>query len=292
MKKFLLFFTCLLLITVFMTSCGAKKVQKTINGFEVTILHDEPGDLAKEGDYAYFRYEVKSKDSTLFSSSSQTPMIKFKLPKVEKQDPKNAQPLLEALFLMSKGDSALVEQMLTEEMKTQIGINNVDKLSFYISLVDIKSEADYNADMQASQQAAAENAKMISEKVTTILNDYTSGTLASSIKTTPSGLKYIVHEEGTGALPETGKPVSVNYYGTLMDGNRFDDSWSRGQAFQFILGQGQVIKGWDEGVALLKKGSKASLFIPAELAYGAEGSPPAIPANSELMFYIELMDAN
>lgn len=292
MKKFLLFFTCLLLITVFMTSCGAKKVQKTINGFEVTILHDEPGDLAKEGDYAYFRYEVKSKDSTLFSSSSQTPMIKFKLPKVEKQDPKNAQPLLEALFLMSKGDSALVEQMLTEEMKTQIGINNVDKLSFYISLVDIKSEADYNADMQASQQAAAENAKMISEKVTTILNDYTSGTLASSIKTTPSGLKYIVHEEGTGALPETGKPVSVNYYGTLMDGNRFDDSWSRGQAFQFILGQGQVIKGWDEGVALLKKGSKASLFIPAELAYGAEGSPPAIPANSELMFYIEVMDAN
>lgn len=292
MKKFLLFFTCLLLITVFMTSCGAKKVQKTINGFEVTLLHDEPGDLAKEGDYAYFRYEVKSKDSTLFSSSSQTPMIKFKLPKVEKQDPKNAQPLLEALFLMSKGDSALVEQMLTEEMKTQIGINNVDKLSFYISLVDIKSEADYNADMQASQQAAAENAKMISEKVTTILNDYTSGTLASSIKTTPSGLKYIVHEEGTGATPETGKPVSVNYYGTLMDGNRFDDSWSRGQAFQFILGQGQVIKGWDEGVALLKKGSKASLFIPAELAYGAEGSPPAIPANSELMFYIEVMDAN
>lgn len=292
MKKILLFFTCLLLITVFMTSCGAKKVQKTINGFEVTLLHDEPGDLAKEGDYAYFRYEVKSKDSTLFSSSSQTPMIKFKLPKVEKQDPKNAQPLLEALFLMSKGDSALVEQMLTEEMKTQIGINNVDKLSFYISLADIKSEADYNADMQASQKAAAENAKMISEKVTTILNDYTSGTLASSIKTTPSGLKYIVHEEGTGATPETGKPVSVNYYGTLMDGNRFDDSWSRGQAFQFILGQGQVIKGWDEGVALLKKGSKASLFIPAELAYGAEGSPPAIPANSELMFYIEVMDAN
>lgn len=275
-----------------MTSCGAKKVQKTINGFEVTLLHDEAGDLAKEGDYAYFRYEVKSKDSTLFSSSAQTPMIKFKLPKVEKQDPKNAQPLLEALFLMSKGDSAVVDQMLTEEMKTQIDLSGVDKLSFYISLLDIKSEADYNADMEASQKAAAENAKMITDKVSTILNDYKSGALTSSVKTTSSGLKYIIHEEGNGSLPETGKPVSVNYYGTLMDGNRFDDSWSRGQAFQFILGQGQVIKGWDEGVALMKKGSKASLFIPAELGYGAEGSPPAIPANSELMFYIEVVDAH
>lgn len=291
MKNFLMFFSCVLLIAVSMSSCGAKKVQKTLNGFDVTLIHDEPGDLAMEGDYAYFRYEVKSNDSTLFSSSTQTPMIKFKLPKLEKQDAKNAQPLLEALFLMSKGDSAMVEQTLTEEMKASIGIANVDKLSFYVSLVDLKNEADYNADMEASQKAAAESAKMITDKVASILNDYKAGSLSSSIQTTASGLKYIIHEEGAGALPEAGKPVSVNYYGSLMDGNRFDDSWSRGQAFQFVLGQGQVIKGWDEGVALLKAGSKASLFIPSDLAYGAEGSPPAIPANSELMFYIEVMEA-
>jgi len=82
--------------------------------------------------------------------------------------------------------------------------------------------------------------------------------------------------------------VGVNYYGTLMDGTRFDDSWSRGQDFSFPVGQSQVIKGWDEGVLNFPVGTKATLFIPYALAYGEAGSPPTIPAKSDLVFYIEV----
>ena len=102
-------------------------------------------------------------------------------------------------------------------------------------------------------------------------------------------MKYVIHEEGTGAKAEAGKTVSVNYFGALIsDGTRFDDSFSRGDEFSFPLGAGQVIPGWDEGIALLKEGSKASFFIPYTLAYGEAGSPPVIPAKADLMFYVEL----
>ena len=98
-----------------------------------------------------------------------------------------------------------------------------------------------------------------------------------------------LHEEGTGAQAEAGKTVSVNYYGALIsNGERFDDSFSRGEEFSFPLGAGQVIKGWDEGIALMKEGSKATFFIPYQLAYGEAGSPPVIPTKADLMFYVEM----
>lgn len=120
------------------------------------------------------------------------------------------------------------------------------------------------------------------------IEDFKSGKNKDQVITTASGLKYIVHTTGSGEKPEIGKLVSVNYYGSLMDGTRFDDSWSRGQEFSFPIGQGQVIKGWDEGVSLLPIGSKATFFIPYALAYGEAGSPPTIPAKSDLVFYVEL----
>lgn len=279
-----------------MESCkGGAKTQKTLNGFEVNFITDQAGDPAKEGDYVYFRYHVKSKDSLIFSSSMQTPVIKFKLPKIEKAEPKNAQPITEALSLMSKGDSTVVYQVLDEEMKKNINIPGVEKLEFHVFLEDIKDEAAYKAEMDAEQAVLAEKAKVlqeqavaIGEKAKSILADYKAKKLDASIITTPSGLKYLIHEAGNGPKMEAGKPATVNYYGMLMDGTRFDDSWSRGQAFTFPLGQGQVIKGWDEGVSNLNAGAKATLFIPSDLAYGKDGSPPVIPGDSELMFYIEV----
>jgi peptidylprolyl isomerase len=84
--------------------------------------------------------------------------------------------------------------------------------------------------------------------------------------------------------------VSVNYRGTLQDGKVFDSSYDRGQPFKFALGQGMVIAGWDEGIALMRKGGKAKLIIPPALGYGAQGYPPVIPANATLTFEVELVD--
>ena len=109
--------------------------------------------------------------------------------------------------------------------------------------------------------------------------------------TTDSGLEVITVEEGTGAQPVPGNVVFVHYNGTLVDsGTKFDSSFDRGEPFRFTLGQGQVIKGWDEGIALLKQGGKAVLIIPPDLGYGAQGAGGVIPGGATLHFEVELVD--
>jgi len=106
---------------------------------------------------------------------------------------------------------------------------------------------------------------------------------------TESGLQYIVVDEGTGITPEEGQVVMVHYTGFLMNGNIFDSSVERGQPFRFLLGKGQVISGWDEGVAMMSKGAKYRFIIPPELAYGERAMGP-IPANATLIFDVELLN--
>lgn len=106
----------------------------------------------------------------------------------------------------------------------------------------------------------------------------------------PSGLAYIMEKQGTGANATKGQTVSVHYRGTFPDGNKFDASYDRNQPIDFPLGQGMVIPGWEEGIALLNKGAKAKLIIPYWLAYGAEGRAPVIPAKATLIFDTELVD--
>ena len=95
---------------------------------------------------------------------------------------------------------------------------------------------------------------------------------------------------GDGKEAAAGKLVIVHYTGTLLDGTKFDSSLDKGTPFQFVLGQGQVIQGWDQGVAGMKVGGKRKLTIPPDLAYGAAGIPGAIPQNSTLIFEVELLD--
>lgn len=108
--------------------------------------------------------------------------------------------------------------------------------------------------------------------------------------TTPSGLQYVITKKGDGIRPKKGDKVVVHYTGKLADGSVFDSSVERGKPFSFKLGAGQVIKGWDEGIALLQVGDKATFTIPSELGYGERGSPPVIPANATLIFEVELID--
>ncbi len=111
-----------------------------------------------------------------------------------------------------------------------------------------------------------------------------------SAQSTASGLMYIASDLGSGNAPAPGDTVLVHYDGYLLDGSKFDSSRDRGQPLPFVLGTGQVIRGWDEGIALLKVGGKAKLIIPYALGYGEMGYPPVIPPKSTLVFDVELVD--
>jgi len=275
---------------------GLNATGKTKSGFEFIKHIDKKGDLIKTGEYAYFRYFIKKRDSVMMSSATQGDIGRMKVPSEEEiaQQPM-ASPVLEGIMNMGKGDSLSVYFPVSNLPRPVPGMGDEPYLTYSLFLEDIVDEAEHNKFMEKEKKRLeAEAAKVkareaaIEKKVSGIAADYTKGSLNNKIKSTPSGLKYIIHEQGSGKQAQNGNTVLVQYYGALTDGKMFDNSFKRGQAFNFPLGQGRVIKGWDEGIALFKEGTKATLFIPSELGYGATGSPPNIPGGAELIFYIEL----
>ena len=109
------------------------------------------------------------------------------------------------------------------------------------------------------------------------------------VKTTDSGLRYVEIEKGDGDVPQSGQTVVVHYTGSLADGTKFDSSRDRDRPFSFKLGQGQVIQGWEEGIATMHVGGRRQLIIPPELGYGQKGAGGVIPPNATLIFDVELL---
>ena len=114
-------------------------------------------------------------------------------------------------------------------------------------------------------------------------------TVPQAATTTASGLTYVVTQHGKGRQPLAGETVIVNYTGLLGSGAKFDSSLDHGKAFEFRLGAGRVIKGWDEGIAKLHVGDQATLIVPPQLGYGAKGAGGVIPPNATLIFLVELV---
>jgi FKBP-type peptidyl-prolyl cis-trans isomerase len=117
-------------------------------------------------------------------------------------------------------------------------------------------------------------------------------TSSAEVITTESGLQYQDILIGEGDLAEPGNRVRVHYTGRLVDGTQFDSSIDRGQPFEFTLGGGGVIQGWEEGIAGMREGGQRILTIPPDLGYGEDGRPPVIPGNATLIFEVELVEVN
>ncbi len=267
----------------------------TPSGYAYTAITEGTGELAKAGDYVLFTIKISGDDGKVLQEMAEGPQMPVIQIPAEMPKGKEANPVMEILAVGKVGGVYNLIMPVDSIPNAPLDVQSMKHIEYEIGIKHIKNEADYKTYMEEQQAVmqgkiaeSMEKVPAIEQLVKTTIADYTSGKLET--KSTASGLKYYIVKQGEGANAANGSKVKVNYYGALMDGTRFDDSFSRGEAFSFTLGVGQVIKGWDEGVALLNKGSKAFLFVPYAMAYGEQGSQPTIPAKADLVFYVELED--
>jgi FKBP-type peptidyl-prolyl cis-trans isomerase FkpA len=287
---------CLLLLAVVAFSCKSEKTGTTATGYKYIHYVRKSGDKPKANQYAYCNVYIYQNDTLVSSnimSGVETAMIPYTNPDSAGLDD---QPIMAALNLMSAGDSIVIYHNADSLKKYAPPGYPIPKVAYHIQLKAIHDKAQYDKDMQVmmdkrnkEKEVAMQRVGVVEDSLKTIITAQKAGNKDPRVKTTASGLKYILLNEGKGATPKKGENISVNYHGMLMDGNAFDSSFTRGQSIDFAIGTGQVIPGWDEAFMLFKKGTTAVLLIPADLAYGAQGSPPVIPANAELAFYVELL---
>jgi FKBP-type peptidyl-prolyl cis-trans isomerase len=196
----------------------------------------------------------------------------------------------EAVAMMKKGGKAklIIPSSLAfgEQGRGQM-VAPFTTLLYDLEIVDIKSKAEYEKEKAQAQKTQEQAAAKAKAEESGLLQKYIKD---NNITTKPlaNGLYYIETKKGTGAKATKGKSVSVNYTGRLLNGNVFDSSIGK-KPFDFVLGQGQVIPGWDGGVALMSVGGKAKLIIPSSLAYGAQAMGDKLPAYSTLVFEVELL---
>ena len=157
-----------------------------------------------------------------------------------------------------------------------------------VEIIDVQSKADHEKQQAADKKKKELQLETNKKQETSLMQKYLKEHNISA-KPTTSGLVYVEKVKGTGARAVAGKKVKVHYTGTLLNGTKFDSSRDRNEPFAFSLGQGQVIKGWDEGVAMMNVGGKATLVIPSSIAYGGDDKG-VIPPYSTLVFDVELLE--
>lgn len=282
-----------------MASCQKDTKKVTPSGYEYIVHTSNGGAKANPGDYVYFHAQMRNADSTLYASRSfgQEPFLQ--IPMELAAGNRQPSPVEDVLREMSVGDSVTVIINLDTIPNKPPGFENAKEMYYDVVLVNIKDAATFEADanvererQRVEREAAMARLNELTPQINDVITKFGAGQLSSQVQTTGSGLKYMITEQGTGTQAKAGDLVTVHYYGALTDGSMFDNSFSKGTPFVFTLGRGNVIPGWDEGIALLKEGGKAYLFIPSDLGYGEQGSPPVIPGGAELVFYVELEKVN
>ncbi len=284
----------IIFVTLFIYSCGqnSSEVKRSdISNYDYRHIKANNGQKPNVGEFVYFQMDIyDDKDSLL-----QTYRNQKILPSVQILDPtdktRKRNPVVDIISYMSLGDSVAIIVPVDSVPSMPDGFD-LEHIEYHVTVAEILSEADHM--VRVSEQRQKMEAEMatvralvpeVEELTAQTLKDYKAGKL--DIKETPNGVKYFIHELGTGEMPTDERMVTMQYYGrTVADANRFDDSFSKGRGYTFRLGRDAVIQGWHEIARYLPLGTRASVFIPSELGYGAVGSPPDIPAGAELYFYL------
>jgi FKBP-type peptidyl-prolyl cis-trans isomerase FkpA len=271
-------------IAILGAACNQHRTQVSETGLKYQIFeHDDKARKAKLGDIMSFHLVLKNgADSTLRDTYEQGTPIKMVL-----QAPPFKGSFEEGLAMLATGDSAkfmISADTLFAKMMQPLPpmIKKGSELSFTVKVISVLTTEEF----QKEQAEAGTKQKDVDAKA---IEEYlVKNNLKAKAQKTASGLVYVPEVEGTGANPTAGDNVKAHYTGKLLDEKEFDSSKGK-DPLQLTLGAGMVIPGWEEGLMLMKKGSKGILIIPSGLAYGPEATGP-IPANSVLKFEMELLD--
>ncbi|MBU6341796.1 MAG: FKBP-type peptidyl-prolyl cis-trans isomerase [Bacteroidetes bacterium] len=270
-------------LALLLSACSEQGV-KTEHGFKfINRTNLKDGIKPQPGDKVLVNVSTYVGDSLMGStwkSGGAREILLFEKDKLPKRIP----PIYDALLLMVKGDSATVFQDLDSMMLASLppALKKEKVARFEVSLVDVFNKAE----MEKKEQAAKAKGMEVDAQIHQMLADYKANKLGANLKKTASGLEYVVIEQGSGAQVKAGDKVPTNYYGILKsDGKMFDNSYDRGGATPFVVGQ--MIPGFDEGLQLMNRGGKFIFFIPSKLGYG-EQPAGAIPPNSDLVFFVDL----
>ncbi len=277
------------------TACGIFNTQKfdeTESGLQYRF-HVSTGDEKPEpGDILSLNMVYSIEDSVLFDNMLTG--VPVYLPFIEPQYPGD---IFEAISMLSIGDSATFKldaadfYLYTAGMMEMPGfVKENSKLSFHIKLLQSMNEAEFAAEEQRMMEEQLAQDMLRSEHEEDLRLEYLA---AEGITDAPtaSGLYFIEKKRGDGPKVIAGNRVKVHYEGRLLDGTVFDSSYERGDPIDFVIGQGWVIPGWDEGITMMHVGGKATLVIPSHLGYGERGAGPTIPAFSTLVFDVEVVEA-
>lgn len=267
------------------------------------ITHGKGLVTPKVGDMVDVHLVQRIDDSTMLNTAKRNmgKPISFQV-----QDPMIKGDVMGGIMKMKVGDSAVFRIHLdtlanrAKQPRPQWAKKNA-YIFWEIKLLGIKDKKEVEAEMlkqkeeMAKMQAeAAEKSKAQVAVDDKLIQEYLQSKGITNAQKTPSGLYYVIHKPGTGPNAAAGQKVTVNYTGQNISGEKFDSNedpaFNHVEPFQFDLGNHSVISGWDEGVALLNKGAKATLYIPSGMAYGPNARGPKIPANAILIFDIELLD--
>ncbi|MCC9167792.1 FKBP-type peptidyl-prolyl cis-trans isomerase [Pontibacter harenae] len=257
---------------------------------------------ARIGQVAAFHWTIQNSEDSVFADTrKQVPAFPIMLPVSE---PTMRGGLENAIMMLSPGDSGVfkvnADTLFAKTFKQPLPpfIKPGSELTFFIKSERVMSQEEAQAYQQEMFQQYMQEAQARAEKQKVVddekIQAYIKEQGLENVQKTESGLYYVVTQEGSGAPAKAGDKVSVHYKGTFLDGKQFDSSYenpmANGEPFQFQLGQGQVIPGWDEGIQKLNKGGKAILLVPSPLAYGEQDRGADMPANSILRFDVELVD--
>jgi FKBP-type peptidyl-prolyl cis-trans isomerase len=253
------------------------------------VNHTKKGGVVPAaGDNVLVHIDTWVGDSLMQSTRTTSPNGRtISLPPTEQLQASSRIPaFVDASIRMGVGDSATIYMPLDSFLLTMLPkkLRSEKFMRYEIRLLNIQPASEVNKIKEKTKILQQTR----SEQMQKTLADYHDKKLASRLVRSTSGLQILIEQQGNGAPVKEGELVRVHYIGCLSDGRQFDSSYQRGEPIEFPVGIGQMIAGFDEGVRALRHGGKAFLFIPPALGYGSQEAG-SIPANSELIFYIEVL---